>query len=103
MEGKIMQVVTMESEAFKKLEYLIERTAYLSEIIANSEPDKIFTVAQAAEYVGVNRRWVDTNKTAIGYFKQARTIRIKKSSIDKYLDKHTIINKPRGSGTTDRA
>lgn len=90
-----MNVITIESETFKKLEYLIERTAYLAEIIAQNEPDKIFTVTQAAEYLGVNRRWVDDRKSLFGYFKEARTIRIKKSNIDKYLEKHTIIKKPR--------
>lgn len=88
-----MNVVTIESEAFKKLEYLIERNAQLTEQMANKEADRIFTLAQAAEYLGVDRRWVDTRKKSIGYFREGRLIRIRKSDIDKYLEKHTIKTK----------
>lgn len=89
-----MQVIVMEGEAFKKLEFLIERTAQLAETIANKDPDRIFSLDQAAEYLGVTKQWVSTRKKAFGYFKEGRIIRIRKSAIDKYLDKYTIIKKP---------
>lgn len=88
-----MNVMVMEDETFKRLEFLIERTAQLAETIANKDPDRIFSIDQAAEYLGVDRRWVDTRKKVFGYFKEGRIIRIRKSNIDKYLDKYTIKTK----------
>lgn len=83
----------MESEAFKKLEYLIERNAELMERLVNREPDRILSLDQAAEYIGVTKQWVSTRKKAISYFKEGKLIRIRKSDIDKYLEKHTIKGK----------
>lgn len=89
-----MEVIVIEAEAFKRLEYLIERNTQLAETIANKDPDRIFTLDQAAEYLGVDRRWVDARRKKIGFFKEGRIIRIRKSAIDKYLDKYTIKTKP---------
>lgn len=88
-----MNVIVIESEAFKRLEFLIERTAELAEKIANKDPDRIFTLQQAAEYIGVTKQWVSSRKAKIGYFQESNVIRIKKSAIDKYLDKYTVIKK----------
>lgn len=88
-----MNVVTIESEAFRRLEYLIERNAQLTEQMANKESDKILTLNQAAEYLGVTKQWVSTRKKAIGFYKEGKIIRIRKSDIDKYLEKHTIKTK----------
>lgn len=88
-----MEVIVMESEAFKKLEYLIERNAELMERLVNRDPDRILSLDQAAEYIGVTKQWVSTWKKAISYFKESKLIRIRKSDIDKYLEKHTIKGK----------
>ena len=89
-----MEVIVIEAEAFKRLEYLIERTAQLAETIANKDPDRIFTLDQAAEYLGVTKQWVSTRKKPIGFFKEGKILRIRKSAIDKYLEKYTIKTKP---------
>jgi hypothetical protein len=75
------------------LQFEIKRTADLAEEIANKDPERIFTLQQAADYIGVTKQWVSQRKDRIGFFQESNIIRIKKSAIDKYLDQHTVIKK----------
>lgn len=88
-----MQVVTIDSEVWKMLQYQMNRLSQQVEEMGKKEADKIFTIDQAADYLGVDRRWVSDRKKAFGCFMEGRVIRIRKSAIDKYLEKHTILKK----------
>lgn len=83
-----MEVIVIESEAFKRLEYLIERAAQLGK-----EKDQIFTLEEAAEYVGVEKQWIYSRRRKIGFIQEAKIIRIRKSALDAFLETLTI--KPR--------
>ena len=83
-----MNVITIESEALKRIEYMLERAAKLGK-----EPDVIMSLEEAAEYLRVDKKWVSTRKDRIGFFQEGRVIRLRKSAIDKYIDSLTI--KPR--------
>ena len=83
-----MEVIVIESEAFKRIEYMLKRAAQLGK-----EPDVIYTLEEAANYLRVDKKWIQTRKDKIGFFQEGRVIRIRKSAIDKYFDSLTI--KPR--------
>ena len=54
--------------------------------------DKIFDVKGLAEYLGVNRSWVDkkVSQKEIPYFKCGKYTRFKKSAIERWIDKESI-------------
>lgn len=87
-----MEVIVIESEAFKRIEYLLERAAQL-----NKEPDIIMTMEEAAEYLRVEKQWVYARRKKIGFFQESKTILFRKSALDKYFQAHSIdpIKKPR--------
>lgn len=86
-----MQVITIEHEAFKRWETLLERAAQLGK-----EQDTIMTMEEAAEYLRVEKQWVYARRKKIGFFQESKTILFRKSALDKYFNAHLIepIKKP---------
>lgn len=80
-----MRVITIESEAFKRMQMLLERAARI-----NVEKDEILSLEQAAEYIGVDKQWVYSRRKKIGYIQEGKIIRIRKSNVDKYLESISI-------------
>lgn len=83
-----MEVIVIESEAFKRLEHLIERAAK-----ASDDKDEIFNLEQAGEYIGVTGQWVYARRDRIGYIQEGKILRFRKKNIDKYLDSISIAPK----------
>lgn len=89
-----MEVIVIESEAFKRLEYLIERVAQLGK-----EQDVIMSLEEAAEYLRVDKQWVYSRRRKIGFIQEGKVLRLRKSAIDKFLDTLTV--KPKVNNITN--
>lgn len=63
---------------------------------------KVFTRAQAAEYLGVTKRlldhWAWTGLQNIPYIKYGKLVRYLKSDLDKWIESKRVINKGENNG-----
>ena len=94
-----MEVITLTEPAYKTMMEHITRTAQnsdrLVERIIKLElgKDEVMTIEEVADYLKVEYSWVYLRRNRIGYFKEGRVVRFKKSQVDSYFEKHFIKSK----------
>ena len=70
-------------------------------MIQQSTTREIFTRAQAAEYLGVTKRYLDMQAmhgTDLPMYRLGRLVRYRKSDLDKWLESKRVINKGENNG-----
>lgn len=83
-----MEVITIESQAFKALVNEI-----VDQITERFKPDSLMTNQQVMDYTGFGPKWLSTRKELIGYIQDGKEIRFRRSHVDAYLNKHFISRK----------
>lgn len=89
-----MEVITMESEAWKALIADIEEAKKLTKAMFDkmndTAQDRWFSPKDAAEYTGFNIAWIKARSAKIGAFQDGKGLRFKKSNVDKYMEKNSF-------------
>lgn len=67
-------------KVFEKLEPLIVGNS------RHNTEDRVFTVAQLSEYIGLSKQWIYNNKKNIPHFNRKRKPLFRKSEIDRWLE-----------------
>lgn len=69
-------------------------------MIQQSTTREIFTRSQAAEYLGVTKRFLDMQAmhcTDLPMYRIGRLVRYRKADLDKWLESKRVINKGKGN------
>lgn len=84
-----MEVIVIESNAFKALVFEIEEAKKLTKAMFDSmnasTQDRWLSPEEAAEYVGFKPAWIKARSAKIGCFKDGCGLRFKRSDIDAYM------------------
>lgn len=90
---KYMDVIVIESAAFKAMLHEIERKIVDTVTKHVSPEDRFMTVKEVAEYTRFAPQWVTLRSAEIGAFQKGCGLRFKKSDVDAYMAKHTFKTK----------
>jgi len=88
-------ITIIETETFQSLIDVVNRTNDLIAEIASASKveDKYLTVAEALEYVGFGKTWLNERADKIGYYQAGTDRRFKRADLDAYMAKHFIQRK----------
>lgn len=84
-----MEVIVIESEAYKNLMFKID-TLFKALTKPVKEEDKWLTMEEVMEYTGFKYSWIMTRRSRIGYFRDGNGLRFKKANIDKYMEANSF-------------
>jgi len=89
-----MEVIVIESEAYKQLITRIENIERLfieaiSEL-KEAKNDRYWSVEEVAEFTGFCESWVRKRKEHMGFFQEGKDLKFLKSNVLKYMSQRSV-------------
>ena len=89
-----MEVITFESEAYKKLIFNIEQnrrdTATAFKLLADAKSDRYMTPLEVQEFTGFGYAWVYERRNHFGCFTDGKGLRFLRSNVEAYMKANTF-------------